>query len=143
MIVTGPEPEWEMVRRVLPYSGPAVALALVLGVAVGGWDVGSSAAIGVAVVVLNLVAHGLSLAWAARISPTMVFAVGLGGFVVRLAAILLFLILLNRFPWFSAGAFAAAVVPATILLLVYEAGLLSGKMQANLWRITSAKDPHP
>jgi hypothetical protein len=33
--------------------------------------------------------------------------------------------------------------PATILLLVYEAGLLSGKMQANLWRITSAKDPHP
>jgi len=143
MIVTGPEPEWEMVRRVLPYSVPSVGLALALGAAVGGWGVGSSAAIGVAVVVLNLVAHGLSLAWAARISATMVFAVGLGGFVARLATILLVLILLNRLQWFSAAAFAAAVVPATILLLVYEAGLLSGKMQANLWRITSAKDPHP
>jgi hypothetical protein len=143
MIVTGPEPEWEMVRRVLPYSVPSVGLALALGAAVGGWGVGSSAAIGVAVVVLNHVAHGLSLAWAARISATMVFAVGLGGFVARLATILLVLILLNRLQWFSAAAFAAAVVPATILLLVYEAGLLSGKMQANLWRITSAKDPHP
>jgi len=141
--VTGPEPEWEMVRRVLPYAVPAVGLALALGAAVGGWGVGWSAAIGVAVVVLNLVSHGLSLGWAARISPTMVFAVGLGGFVARLATILLVLILLNRLPWFSAGAFAAAVVPATILLLVYEAGLLSGRMQANLWRITPTKDPHP
>ncbi len=140
--MNGPEPEREMVRRALPYGVPAFGLALVLGAAVGGWGVGWSAAIGVTVVVLNLVAHGLSLAWAARISPTMVFAVGLGGFVVRLASILLVLILLNGLPWFSAGAFAAAVVPATILLLVYEAGLLSGRMQANLWRITSARDPH-
>jgi hypothetical protein len=122
-----------MVRRALPWAAPALAIALALGVWLGDWGTGWSAAIGVGVVALNLVAHGLSLAWAARISTTMVFAVGMGGFVLRLATVLVILILLNGLPWFSAVAFVAAVVPATILLLVYEAKLLSGRMQADLW----------
>lgn len=134
-----PEPEREMVRRALPWSFAAFALALGVGAWLGGWGVGWSAAIGVAIVALNLVAHGLSLAWAARISPTMVFAVGMGGFVLRLGTILLVLILLNRLPWFSAVAFVAAVVPATILLLVYEAKLLSGRMQVDLWSMEDAR----
>jgi hypothetical protein len=129
-----------MIRRALPYAIPALAVALTLGALLEGWGTGWSAAIGVAIVALNLVAHGLSLAWAARISPTMVFAVGLGGFALRLGTILLVLILLNRLPWFSAVAFVAAVVPATILLLVYEAKLLSGRMQVSLWSIPSARD---
>jgi hypothetical protein len=109
-------------------------------VAVDGWGAGWSAAIGVAVVTLNHVAHGLSLAWAARISPTMLFAVGMGGFVLRLGTILLILVLLDRLPWFSAVAFVVSVVPATILLLVYEGKLLSGRMQVDLW--PSAREPH-
>jgi ATP synthase protein I len=136
--MTALEPEREMVRRALPYAVPALALGLALGTILGGWGAGWSAAIGVAIVALNLVAHGLSLAWAARISPTMVLAVGLGGFALRLGTILVVLILLNRLPWFSAAAFVAAVVPATILLLVYEAKLLSGRMQVDLW--ASARD---
>lgn len=135
-----PEPEREMVRRAIPWAVPALVVSLALGVVLGGWGAGWSAAIGVAVVALNLVAHGLSLAWAARISPTMVFAVGMGGFVMRLATILVMLILLNRLPWFSAVAFVTAVVPATLLLLVYEAKLLSGRMQVDLW--ASARDTH-
>jgi ATP synthase protein I len=129
-----------MVRRALPYAVPAFVLAATLGTVLDGWGTGWSAALGVAVVVLNLVAHGLSLAWAARVSPTVVFAVGIGGFVVRMAAVLVILILLNRLPWFSPVAFVAAVVPATILLLIYEAKLLSGRMQIDLW--TSAGEPH-
>jgi hypothetical protein len=138
--VTALEPEREMVRRALPYAVPALAVALTVGTLLAGWGAGWSAAIGVAVVALNLVAHGLSLAWAARISPTMVFAVGLGGFALRLGTILVVLILLNRLPWFSPAAFVFAVVPATIVLLVYEAKLLSGRMQVDLW--ASARDTH-
>jgi hypothetical protein len=123
-----------MVRRVLPWAVPAMGVATVLGLSFGGWGAGWSAAIGVGMVVLNLVAHGLSLAWASRISPSMVYAVGMAGFAVRLGTIFLLLVLLNRLAWFSAVAFVAAVVPATILLLVYEARTLSGRiMQANLW----------
>lgn len=131
--MAGPEPEREMVRRALPYAVPAFALALTLGALLDDWDAGWSAAIGVAVVVANLVAHALSLAWAARISPTMVFAVGMGGFALRLATIFLVLLVLNGLPWFSPVAFVAAVVPATLLLLVFEAKLLSGLMQVDLW----------
>jgi hypothetical protein len=136
-----PEPEREIVRRALPWGAPALALALGLGVLLDGWGSGWSAAIGVAIVVLNLVAHAMSLAWAAKISPTMVFAVGMGGFALRLLTIFLVLLLLNGLPWFSAVAFVAAVVPATLLLLVYEAKLLSGRMQVDLW--ASARDTRP
>lgn len=131
--MSGPEPEREMVRRALPYAAPALILALAAGVLLDSWNAGWSAAIGVAVVVANLVAHALSLAWAARISPTMVFAVGMGGFVLRLATILIILVVLNGLPWFSPVAFVAAVVPATLLLLVFEAKVLSGRMQVDLW----------
>lgn len=131
--MSGPEPEREMVRRAAPWGVPALLLALALGVILGNWGTGWSAAIGVGIVVLNLVAHGLSLAWAATISPTMIFAVGMGGFVLRLATIAIALVLLNQLSWFSPVAFALAVVPATIVLLIYEAKILSGRMQVDLW----------
>jgi hypothetical protein len=122
-----------MVRRAAPWAVPAAAVALAIGVMAGGWGAGWSAAIGVAIVTLNLVANGVSMAWAARISPTMIFAVGMGGFVLRLVTIAITLVLLNQLSWFSAVAFALSVVPATILLLVYEAKVLSGRMQVDLW----------
>lgn len=128
-----PEPERELIRRVAPYAVPAAAVAALAGGLSAGWPAGWSAAIGVAVVAANFVAHGLSLAWAARISPTMIFAVGLGGFFVRLVVIVLAMLLLNGLVWFSPVAFLAAVVPATVVLLAVEMKLLSGRMQADLW----------
>jgi hypothetical protein len=143
MTVNRVEPEREVIRRVLPYSGPALALALVLGLIFGGWNAGWSAGIGVAVVTLNFIANGLSVAWAARISPTLLFGVALGGFVVRLGAIALVMVLLNTLSWFSVTAFVAAVVPATIVLLVFEARVLSGRMQADLWTFRSGAGEAP
>ena len=131
--MSGPEPEREMVRRALPYAVPAFIVALALGTLLDSWNAGWSAATGVGVVAANLVAHGLSLAWAARISPTMIFAVAMGGFALRLATILIILLVLNGLSWFSPVAFVAAVVPATLLLLVFEAKVLSGRMQVDLW----------
>jgi hypothetical protein len=60
-------------------------------------------------------------------------AVGLGGYVVRLAAFTVALLLLDGLPWFSPLAFIAAFAPATIALLVVEMRLLAGRMQADLW----------
>lgn len=136
------EPERELVRRALPFAPPATAVAFAAGALAAGWGAGWSAAAAVGVVAANLVAHGLSLAWAARISPTFLFAVGLGGFVVRLAVILAVMAGLNALPWFSPVAFAAAVVPATVLLLGFEIRVLSGRLQADLWRL-SPEEPAP
>ncbi|MEX2202697.1 MAG: hypothetical protein WD965_01280 [Actinomycetota bacterium] len=123
------EPERELIRRVLPFALPAIAVAYAAAAGAA-----RSAAIGVAVVVANFAAHGLSLAWAAKISPTVLVGVGLGGFAVRLGTIVVALVLLDRISWFSPVAFAAALVPSTIALLAFEAKVLSGRLQGELWR---------
>lgn len=127
------EPERELIRRVLPFALPAIAVAYAAG-ALGSAGAARSAAIGVAVVVTNFAAHGMSLAWAARISPTVLVGVGLGGFAVRLGTIVVVLLLLDRISWFSPVAFAAALVPSTVALLAFEARVLSGRLQGELWQ---------
>ena len=121
-----------MVRRALVPGLAATALAAAVGTVLDGPGVGASAAIGVAVVVLNFALHGLSLAWAAGVSITAVQAVAFGGFVVRMGAIVGLLFALRLLPWFSTLAFALAVVPATFLLLGYEARLMLRGVGAGL-----------
>jgi len=114
-----------MVRRAAPLLLPAFVLALLIGGESSGWDVGWSAAIGIADVGANLAASGLSLAYAARISLQVLFGVAMFGFVLRLAAIVAVMYGLNRFNWFSPLAFGLAVVPATVLVLAYEMRLVA------------------
>jgi hypothetical protein len=132
-------PERELIRRIAPWALPAVIVAFALGTWIGGTHAGWSAAIAIAVVVSNFVAHGWSLALAATISPTVLYAVGLGGFVVRLGIIVVVIALLDQTAWFSVVAFIAALVPTTIALLVVEMKLLSGRMQADLWTMPPAE----
>ena len=126
-------PERELIRRISPFALPVAIAAFVLGTLVDGTDAGFSAAIAIAVVYVNFVAHGSSLALAATISPTVLFAVGVGGFMVRLGVIVLVIALLQQTEWFSIVAFISALIPATVGLLVVEMKLLSGRMQADLW----------
>ena len=132
-MTTTVEPERELVRRLLPYSLPAFAVAALLGAVLDGVGDASSAGIGVAAVVANFIGNAFSVAWAARISPPVLMAVGLGGFVARLATLTVALLLLDGLTWFSPVAFAAAFVPTTIALLAVEMKLLAGRMQADLW----------
>ena len=132
-MTTTVEPERELVRRLLPFVVPALAIAAGVGAALGGAGAAWSAAIGIVAVALNFVAYAGSVAWAARISPMLVMAVGLGGYVVRVAAFTVALLLLNRLSWFSPLAFVAAFAPATVALLAVEMRLLGGRMQADLW----------
>ncbi|MGH2540101.1 MAG: hypothetical protein ACRDGK_06240 [Actinomycetota bacterium] len=132
------EPERELIRRIAPFALPAAALAFAIGAVVADADAGWSAAIGIAVVSLNFVAHGLSTAWAATISPVLLYAVGLCGFVIRLGVILAIIAVLNQTEWFSVVAFIAAVVPSTILLLGAEMKLLSGRLQVDMWSFPDA-----
>lgn len=132
-------PERELIRRISPFALPVAIAAFALGTLLDGTDAGWSAAIAIAVVYLNFVAHGSSLALAATISPTVLYAVGLGGFLVRLGVIVAVIALLQRTDWFSIGAFIVALIPSTVALLVVEMKLLSGRMQADLWTDPSAR----
>lgn len=133
MAETAERPERVMVRRALLPSTFGVAVAALVGLVSSGTDAAASAAIGVALVSLNFAAHGLSLAWASGISIAAVHAVALGGFALRLGVLVAAMFALNTLSWFSPLAFGLAVVPATVLLLVYEARLalrgLGGTLQ--------------
>jgi hypothetical protein len=130
-------PESELIRRIAPLALPLAVIAFAIGTVMDGLDAGWSAAIAITVVTLNFVAHGWSLALAATISPMVLYAVGLGGFVVRLGVIVVVIALLQQTAWFSIGAFLAALVPCTIALLAVEMKMVSGRMQADLWTVPS------
>jgi hypothetical protein len=132
------EPEMVLIRRISPFALPVAVVAFGIGTLVAGKDAGWSAAIGIAVVYLNFVAHGWSLAKAAAISPVLLYAVGLGGFIVRLGIIIALMAGLRQFEWFSTVAFIAALVPATIALLAVEMKMLSGRLQADMWNFSAA-----
>jgi hypothetical protein len=132
------EPERELVRRVLPFVPISVIAAFALGWLAGGSGAAWSAAIAVAIVSTNFVAFALSVAWAAAVSPTMLAIVALGGYLVRLIIFTLVLVGLNTLAWFSPLAFICALMPAVIALLVYEAKILSGRMQADMWTFDGA-----
>ena len=135
------EPERELIRRITPVAPLAAVAAFAVGAAFGGRNMGWSAAIAVVIVYVNFLANASSLAWAAKISPTLVSIVALGGYVVRLIVYTIALVLLNQLAWFSPRAFVLALVPATIGLLIYETKALSGRMQADLWTFDGASRP--
>lgn len=137
-MTTTVEPERELVRRLMPFALPAVAVAGVGGLLLGGAGAAASAAIGIAAVALNLVTYATSLGWAARVAPVAVMAVGIGGYVFRLTSFTVGLLLLNRLAWFSPVAFVAAFAPATVAILVIEMKLLGGRLQADLWYFREA-----
>ena len=132
------EPERELVRRVLTFVPLAVIAAFAVGWVAAGSGAAWSAAIAVVVVAVNFVAFALSIAWAARISPTMLAIVALGGYLVRLIIFTMVLVGLNTLAWFSPVAFVCALMPAVIALLVYEAKMLSGRLQADQWTFEGA-----
>lgn len=121
-----------MVRRALAAGGVALPVALTAGFLAVGVDGAASAGLGVAVVVSNFAAHGLSLAWAARISISAVQAVALGGFLVRMGVITGLLFGLDRTAFFSPLVFGLAVAAATLGLLGYEVRLVAAGLGGRL-----------
>ena len=65
-------------RRVLPLAPVALVAAFALGQVLGGSGAAWSAAIAVVIVTANFVANALSVAWAAHISPMILYARGDG-----------------------------------------------------------------
>jgi ATP synthase protein I len=125
-------PEREMVRRAAGPAAAAFVVATTAGALQGGAGAAASAGIGIVVVALNFAANGLSLAWASTISVTAVQVVAFVGFILRLVVVVAVMFALNTLSWFSPVAFGLAVVPATVLLLAYEARLALRGLGAGL-----------
>jgi hypothetical protein len=126
-------PEMELVRRALPLAVPALVVSLVAGAVISGTGAAVSAGLGVALVFANLSVRGIAASRAAQVSPVALAATDMVGFFLRLGVIFLSLIWLNRLDWFSPVAFAASVIPCTIIVLLFEMKQLSGRLHVDLW----------
>jgi len=103
----------DMVRRALPV---APILVLICGL-IWGIDGALSSAFGIGIVLVNFMVTAAVLSWSARISPTMLMAATLGGFIVRMALIVGAVMLVKGTSW-------ASLVPLLLTVLVTHLGLL-------------------
>jgi ATP synthase I chain len=106
----------DMVRRGLLIAPVIVLVAGLLR----GWDGAASAAIGLGIVLVNFLAAAAIMSRAAKSGPTAIGAAALGGYVLRLAVILIALVLLRHQPWIDLPVLGFVIVGTHLGLLVWE-----------------------
>ena len=109
------------VKRVI-VVGPLVVAVMW---AFRGNDGAAAAAIGIAVVVANFLASGALLSLAARISLNLYHAAALFGFLLRLVAIAVTMLLVARLFEIDRIAFGIAAVVSYLVLLTLEAAAVA------------------
>ncbi len=97
----------------------APVVILIAGLAFG-WDGAASAAIGLGIVLVNFLAAAAIMSRAAKSGPTAIGAAALGGYVLRLAVILIALVLLRHQPWINLPVLGITIVVTHLGLLVWE-----------------------
>jgi len=106
----------DIVRR-----GLMIAPFVVLGAGLAfGWDGAASAAIGLGIVLINFLAAAAIMSRAAKSGPTAIGAAALGGYVLRLAVIVIALVLLRHQPWIDLAVLGITIVITHLGLLVWE-----------------------
>jgi hypothetical protein len=106
----------DIVRRGLMVS----PLVLAIAGAIRGWNGVSSAAIALGIVLVYFLAAAAIMTRAAKSGPTAIGAAALGGYVLRLAVILVALVLLRHQPWIDLPTLGFVIVGTHLGLLVWE-----------------------
>ncbi|MGH9113103.1 MAG: ATP synthase subunit I [Acidimicrobiales bacterium] len=115
---------FDMLKRGV-WLAPVVVIAATL---IWGRDGAASAAVAIAVVLVNLVLAAISLSWAARRSLTLLMAVALGGFVVRMALVTVVMVLVKDEPWIDLVALGVTVLVTHLGLLFWELRYVSASL---------------
>ncbi len=107
---------FDMLKHAVPFAPIIVLLSWLVWGSRGAW----SALLAVAVVVVNLLLSSFSLAWAARVSPTALMGVALGGFLVRMMLVTGVVVAVKGSAWVNLTALAVAILVTHLTLLVWE-----------------------
>ena len=106
----------DMLKHAVPFAPVVVLLSWLVWGSRGAW----SALLAVGVVVVNLLLSSISLAWAARVSPTALMGVALGGFLVRMMLVTAVVIAVKGTAWVDLTALAVAILVTHLSLLIWE-----------------------
>lgn len=112
---------FDMIRRGLPVLPIVVALALLARGPRGGL----SATLAIAVVVVNLVVAAALLTWAAGVSLAFLMGAALGGFVVRMALVVVALAVARHQSFIDMTTFGLTIVVTHLGLLAWETRYVS------------------
>jgi hypothetical protein len=115
---------FDMARRGLWVVPAVVAAAGAVWGSEGVW----SALVAVAVVLVNLVLAAVSLSWAARRSLTLLMAVAMGGFLVRMGLVTAVLLAVRNQPWIDLVALGVTVLVTHLGLLFWELRYVSASL---------------
>jgi hypothetical protein len=110
-----------MVRRALPVA-PVLLIASGL---IWGLDGALSSAYGLALVFLNFLLAATLIAWAAKVSPTVLMAATLVGFLARMSLILVALLLVQHASWAVMAPMLATIIITHVGLLIWETRYVS------------------
>jgi hypothetical protein len=115
---------FDMLKRGVWFA-PAI---LLLATMAWGTQGASSAAVAIALVVVNLLLAALALSWAAKISMNAIMAVSLGGFAVRMGLVTAVLFAVRNATWIDMTALGITVLVTHLGLLFWELRYVSASL---------------
>ena len=121
-------PEVDIARDLVRRGLPAAPIIIAISALIWGVDGALSSAYGVALVLLNFVIAAALLAWAARISLTMLMIASLGGFVLRMGLVVGAVLLVKDASWISMAALCITILVTHLGLLLWETRYVSASL---------------
>jgi hypothetical protein len=123
-----PAVERELARDMIVRALPALPVVVAIAALVGGRDGALSASFGIGIVLVNLVLSALLLGWAARISPYVLMATALGGFIVRMTLVGVALYAVQDRAWVDLPVLAFTVLLTHLGMLFWETRYVSASL---------------
>ena len=124
----GPAPEPIIARDLARRAAYVAPVLVVVGALVAGVDGAASVAIGVALVLANLTAAAVSLAWAARISLGLVMGVATFGFLLRLAVLTGIVFAIRDLSFIDLATLGVTLIVTHLGLLAWELRYVSATL---------------
>ena len=123
-----PNVEHELARDMIVRALPVLPLIVAVAWVTRGGDGALSAGFGIALVLANLVLSAVLLAWAARVSPAVLMATALGGFIVRMALVGFALYAVKDRSWVDLPVLAITVLVTHLGMLFWETRYVSASL---------------
>ncbi len=124
-VVPEQTPESEIARDIVRRGLMVAPVWIVFTAAIWGFDGAVSSAYALLLVLLNFLAAATLLTWTARIGPGALMAAALGGFVLRLAAITVAVLVVRNLSVFEPVPLGITIIVAHLGLLIWETRYVS------------------
>ncbi|TML86476.1 MAG: ATP synthase subunit I [Actinobacteria bacterium] len=123
-----PNVEHELARDMILRALPVLPLVVLVAWATRGGNGALSAGFGIGLVLANLTLSAVLLAWAARVSPSVLMATALGGFLVRMTLVGFALYLVKDLGWADLPVLAVTVLVTHLGMLFWETRYVSASL---------------